>query len=110
TKMIYDAACAFLGVAPTWTPRASLPPAPGAIVVDRGDDGVLAALQAVAAGYDVADDDAALRAFGDGAAFRKYREDYPERRELDGRAVRFARPLTDAIRMLNAYGARVEPL
>lgn len=110
TKMIYDAACALLGVTPTWTPRESLPPPPGAIVIDRRDDGVPAALEAVAAGYDVAADDAAMRAFADGAAFRKYRERYPERRELDGRPVRFSRPLPDAIRMLNAYGARVEPL
>jgi erythronate-4-phosphate dehydrogenase len=114
TKMIYDAACAFLGVTPTWTPRESLPPPPGAIVIDRRDDGVAAVLQAVAAGYDPADDDAALRALvdagDDGIGFRKYRENYPERRELARRAVRFATPLTDAIRMLNAYGARVEPL
>ncbi len=110
TKMIYDAACAFLGVTPTWTPRQSLPTPPGRIVVDRRDDGVAAALEAVAAGYDVAADDAAMRAFSDGVAFRKYRENYPERRELDGRPVRFTRPLVDAIRMLNAYGARVEPL
>jgi len=110
TKMIYDAACAFLGVAPAWSPRDSLPPPPGPIVIDRRDDGVAAALQAVAAGYDVADDDSALRAFADGTAFRSYREKYPERRELDGRPVRFTRPLVDVIRMLNAYGARVEPL
>jgi erythronate-4-phosphate dehydrogenase len=110
TKMIYDAACAFLGVAPTWTTRDSLPPPPAAIVVNRRDDGVPAALEAVAAGYDPAADDAATRAFVDGPAFRKYREDYPERRELGQRAVRFVAPLVDAIRMLNAYGARVEPL
>jgi erythronate-4-phosphate dehydrogenase len=110
TKMIYDAACAFAGVAPTWSPRASLPPPPGPIVIDRRDDGVLAALHAVAAGYDVATDDAAMRAFADGAAFRAYRENYPVRRELDARTVKFATPLVDAIRMLNAYGARVEPL
>ena len=113
TKMIYDAACAFLGVAPTWTPRDSLPPPPGPIVVDRRDDGVLAALYAVAASYDPAADDAGLRALvdggDDGVGFRKYRESYPERRELDGRPVRFVAPLVDAIRMLNAYGARVEP-
>ena len=110
TKMIYDAACAFLGVTPTWQTRDSLPPPPSAVVVDRGDDGVAAALEAVAAGYDPSADDAATRAFVDGAAFRRYREEYPERRELDGRVVRFTRPLVDAIRMLNAYGARVEPL
>jgi erythronate-4-phosphate dehydrogenase len=119
TKMIYDAACAFLGVAPTWTPRESLPPPPGPIVIARRDDGILAALEAVAAGYDPAVDDAALRAIvaggrdGRGAAFRRYRESYRERRELDGRPVRFVAPLVDyrrAIRMLNAYGARVEPL
>jgi erythronate-4-phosphate dehydrogenase len=110
TKMIYDAACAFLGVAPAWTPRDSLPPPPEAIVIDRRDDGVPAALAAVAAGYDPAADDAATRAFADGPAFRRYREDYPERRELGSRVVRFVAPLVDAIRMLNAYGARVEPL
>lgn len=114
TKMIYDAACAFLGVTPTWTTRESLPPAPGPIVIVRRDDGVAAALEAVAAGYDPTRDDAALRALvaagDDGTGFRKYRENYPERRELDGRPVRFVQPLPDAIRMLNAYGARVEPL
>ncbi|MCA1662680.1 MAG: 4-phosphoerythronate dehydrogenase [Myxococcales bacterium] len=114
TKMIYDAACAFLGVAPTWSPRDSLPPPPGAVVVDLGEDGVAAALDAVAAGYDPRADDAALRALvargDDGSGFRKYRESYPERRELDGRPVKFVAPLVDAIRMLNAYGARVEPL
>ncbi|HEY1587911.1 MAG TPA: DUF3410 domain-containing protein, partial [Polyangia bacterium] len=103
-------ACAFLGVTPTWTTRDSLPPPPSAVIVDRRDDGVAAALQAVAAGYDPAADDAATRAFADGAAFRRYREEYPERRELGGRVVKFAAPLVDAIRMLNAYGARVEPL
>ena len=58
TQMIYDAACAFLGVTPTWRPRASLPPAPAPIVIDRRDDGVLAALEAVAANYDPSADDA----------------------------------------------------
>lgn len=113
TKMIYDAACAFVGVAPTWNPRDSLPPPPGRVVVDRRADGVAAALLAVAAGYDAREDDAALRALvdggDDGSGFRRYRENYPERRELDGRAVSFVAPLVDAIRMLNAYGARVEP-
>ena len=69
---------------------------------------VAAALAAVAAGYDPATDDAALRAMRDGAAFRGYRENYPVRRELDGRVVRMRAPLVDAIRMLNAYGVRVE--
>jgi erythronate-4-phosphate dehydrogenase len=114
TKMIYDAACTFLGVAATWSPRDSLPPSPGAVLVDRRDDGVAAALHAVAAGYDPRADDAALRALvdgsDDGTGFRKYRENYPERRELDGRPVKFVAPLVDAIRMLNAYGVRVEPL
>lgn len=113
TKMIYDAACAFLGVTPAWTPRDSLPPPPDRVVVRAQEDGVGAALEAVAAGYDPAADDDALRALvasgDDGTGFRRYRETYPERRELDGRAVHLPRPLPDAIRMLNAYGARVEP-
>jgi erythronate-4-phosphate dehydrogenase len=115
TQMIYDAACAFLDRAPTWRATDSLPPAPAPLVVRTRQDGVLAALEAVAAGYDPAADDAALRAFtagpadGRGAAFRKYREQYPERRELGRRAVHLARPLPEAIAMLNRYGALVEP-
>ncbi|MDB4965607.1 MAG: D-isomer specific 2-hydroxyacid dehydrogenase NAD-binding protein [Myxococcales bacterium] len=115
TRMIYEAACAFLGVTPVWTPGDSLPPAPATVTVRSRVDGVAAVLEAVAAGYDVAADDAALRAIVDGPAelrgraFRKYREDYPERRELDGRAVRLPLPLPSAEAMLNAYGVRVEP-
>jgi erythronate-4-phosphate dehydrogenase len=115
TKMIYDAACAFVGVTPVWTPRDSLPPAPPTVTVRARVDGVAAVLEAVAADYDLATDDAALRtiiagpADGRGRAFRKYRENYPERRELDGRAVKMALPLPGAIGMLNAYGVRVEP-
>jgi erythronate-4-phosphate dehydrogenase len=115
TQMIYDAACAFIGRTPSWRMRDSLPPPPEPLILRAGEDGVLAALEAVAAGYDLAADDAALRAVvagpaeGRAAAFRRYRERYPERRELAGRAVRMPRPLPDAIRMLNAWGARVEP-
>jgi erythronate-4-phosphate dehydrogenase len=118
TQMIYEAACAFLGRAPTWSARQSLPPPPARVVVRSAEDGVRAVLEAVAAGYDIGADDAALRAIARsgqvaearGAAFRKYREQYPERRELAGRVVHLPRPLPDAIAMLNRYGARVEPL
>ncbi|HEX4462584.1 MAG TPA: DUF3410 domain-containing protein, partial [Polyangia bacterium] len=115
TQMIYDAACAFLGRTPTWRAADSLPPPPAPILVRSREDGVLAALEAVAAGYDPAADDAALRALvagpadARGAAFRQYRERYPERRELAGRAVHMALPLPRAIAMLNRYGTRVEP-
>jgi erythronate-4-phosphate dehydrogenase len=115
TQMIYDAACAFLGRTPTWRAADSLPLPPSPIVVRGREDGVLAALEAVAAGYDPAADDAALRALVAGpadaraAAFRRYRENYPERRELAGRAVHMALPLPRAIAMLNRYGTRVEP-
>ena len=115
TQMIYDAACRFLGRAPTWRTTDSLPPAPSPLVVTWREDGVLAALEAVAAGYDPADDDAALRALvagpadARGAAFRSYREHYPERRELARRAVHMPIPLPRAIAMLNRYGTRVEP-
>jgi erythronate-4-phosphate dehydrogenase len=114
TKMIYDAACAFLGLPAIWQPRTALPPPPGPVVVQRRDDGVAAVLEAVAAGYDPAGDDAALRRFvsggDDGTLFRRHREHYPERRELAGRRVKLAVPLVDAIRMLNAYGVAVEAL
>lgn len=114
TKMVYDAACAFLGVTPTWTPRDSLPPITEPITLARFDDGIDAVLQAVAANYDIDADDRALRTLGragdDGAGVRHYRENYPARRELGGRVVRMVTPLPDAIRMLNAYGTRVEPV
>jgi erythronate-4-phosphate dehydrogenase len=114
TQMIYDAACAFLGVAPTWHPRDALPPPPGPVVVRRREDGVAAVLEAVAADYDILADDKSLRKIvdsgDDGRQFRHYREHYPERRELDGRTVKLAVPLVDTIRMLNAYGVAVAPL
>ena len=115
TEMIYAAACDFLGRAPKWRAADSLPRPAERIVVRAREDGVLAALEAVAAGYDPAADDAALRALvagpadARGAAFRRYRENYPERRELARRGVHMTLPLPRAIAMLNRYGTRVEP-
>lgn len=112
TRLVYEAACAFLGVAPTWHPRDSLPPLDGPVVVSRRDDTVATALSAVAAGYDPTADDRALRALvaagDDGTGFRRYREHYPVRRELGARTVRLCSRLPNVTRRLAAYGIEVE--
>jgi erythronate-4-phosphate dehydrogenase len=94
TRLVYEAACAYLGVAPTWTP--TLPPAPPLVVEVGGRSTAEAVLEAVRAGYALDDDDAALRkivALPEGeraAAFRSYRECYPVRRELRARPLTFS--------------------
>ena len=114
TQMIYDAACAFLGV------HADLEPAPVA-AAGAGAAGHRPARRRRRGGARGGRRRLSIGSRRRGAArgssptattvrsFRRYREQYPERRELNGRPVRFVAPLTDAIRMLNAYGARVEP-
>ncbi len=89
TDAVYRAACAFLGVPPTFSAAALLPaPQPTALRLDtrnRSDAEVL--LAALTPFYDLAADDRALRALvadptvDSGAAFRAYRDGYPARRE-----------------------------
>ncbi len=105
TRMIYQAACRFLQRAPTWRPM--LPPrAP--IEVDGGLGAVFDAH------YPIVADDRALRAaalLSDeeyGRAFSRYRQSYPERRELAGRDVRCG-STAPASNVLAALGARPWP-
>jgi hypothetical protein len=87
--MVYEAACAFLHVAPTWNVVLEAPPP--LQIITSGLSATAAALEAVSAGYDIDADDAALRrivAEADPAnAWRTYREQYPPRRELGGRSA-----------------------
>ena len=90
TGMVYDAACRFLGVAPSWSAEAAAPPTnvPGVTEIAGGrvDEAVLA--DVVSAVYPVLRDDAALRATASleaaarGRAFDDLRKTYPTRREF----------------------------
>ncbi len=87
TRQIYEAACRFVGIEPTWDP-APLLPAPECpdVIVDPTDpEGVLHAVRAV---YDIRRDDEAMRHLIDiapdqrGALFDRLRKEYPRRREF----------------------------
>lgn len=90
TVMVYQAACQFLGVTPTWTPDALLPPPPVPSVACNASgltpQRVLHDLCRRV--YDLDADDARMRptAFDDAAlraaAFDHLRKTYPERREF----------------------------
>jgi erythronate-4-phosphate dehydrogenase len=90
TSMVYDAACAFLGVMPTWRAEDAAPPAPvpslAVTATGREDEDVLA--ETVAAVYPILEDDrrlreaAALEPRERGRAFDDLRKTYPTRREF----------------------------
>ncbi|MGQ0657012.1 MAG: 4-phosphoerythronate dehydrogenase [Chromatiales bacterium] len=98
THMIYEAACAFAGQAAAWQPAPpGFTPAPLTMQADETEMGAIR--RAVFSGYDVRDDDAALRQLPAlpqaerGAYFDRLRRDYRVRREFsaitviaDGRA------------------------
>ena len=90
TAMVYNAACRFLGVEPTWSAEAAAPspsvPQITMAVSERGDEDALADI--VTAVYPIARDDEALRrtatmtAVERGVAFDDLRRTYPTRREF----------------------------
>ena len=99
TSMVYRAACAFLGVEPSWRAEEAIPPrarnlplkgfAEGETALTRLDrEGVAALADAVAAVYPVLRDDEALRktvsmsTADRGKAFDLLRKSYPVRREF----------------------------
>ncbi len=77
TRMIYAAACDFLGVAPAWSPV--LPLAAPLTLDSAGWSDAELLLRAVAAGYRIEHDEAVLRERPQD--FRSYRQSYPVRRE-----------------------------
>jgi erythronate-4-phosphate dehydrogenase len=101
TRMIYAAACRFLGVAPTWVPH---PPAadPPDLELDAALPERELLLRALAARYDITRDDAALRAMGgdDGSAFSRYRATYPVRREISALNLKVSGHSSDLVRRL----------
>ena len=84
--MVYQDACRFLGIEPTWTPDALLPPplVPHVTITagDKTDEKVL--WEVVKRVYDIESDDARLRAETDDrtALFDNLRKNYPIRREF----------------------------
>lgn len=109
TRMVYEAACAFLGRAPTWRP--ALPPPPVVAVSTRGKPDAAILLEAMAAGYRVDADDAALRRIvalppaERAPAFIAFRQSYPERRELDLDRLALTPPRPDLAERLRALRA-----
>ncbi len=77
TRMIYEAVCRFLGVAPSWQPQ--LPPPMQPVLI--GEDLRAVVRQA----YDIRADDAALRRAP--TAFDRLRAEYPVRREFHNYAT-----------------------
>ena len=90
TAMVYEAACRFLGVRPSWSAEAAAPPTNVPLVTEiaggRPDEDVLADI--VTAVYPVRRDDEALRTTvalepkARGRAFDDLRKTYPTRREF----------------------------
>jgi len=88
TRMIYEAACRFFGLQPTWTPTLPPPPVPRIKLDIRSSEDFEDVLHRVVHRvYDITADDAALRAGvrnadGIGVGFDKLRAEYPVRREF----------------------------
>ncbi len=90
TRQIYQAACKFLEIDPTWDPSPLLPEpeCPEVRVSGSAPDPMAEIRKAVLAVYDVRDDDADMRTLFDtpeaerGALFDRLRKEYPRRREF----------------------------
>jgi erythronate-4-phosphate dehydrogenase len=115
TEAVYQAACAHLGIPARWRPHRVMPPPPvRTLAIDtRSLTDEAATLMALRRFYRIEDDDAALRRIvrlktGErGAAFRKYRESYPVRRELRGANLQLSPPRSRAKELLTVLGAQV---
>ena len=114
TVMIYQAACRFFGVNPSWDPKPLMPPAPcPRIELDAdGMDDEKALRQVVRRVYDVTADDAALRKIAGlpeaerGPYFDKLRKMYPVRREFFNTEVEVRGGAEVVVKKLAALGFR----
>ena len=112
TRMIYEAACRFLGRNPTWDPAPLLPKAECPEVTVAGDttDPEEAMRRAVFAVYDVRQDDAAMRHLLDvpeskrEAEFDRLRKEYPRRMEFPNTRARVVPPSTQLESVLAGLG------
>jgi len=115
TGMVYDAACRFLGVAPSWSAEAAAPPTNVPVVTEiaggRADEAVLA--DVVAAVYPIARDvdalrqTAALEPPARARAFDDLRKTYPTRREFRHTSVNAPGASPALLRSLRALRFRV---
>ena len=110
TMQVYHAACRVLGVAPSFTPDLPPPPVPELTVDARGLDREALLERLVLPVYDLAEDDARLRAAAvadDGArakAFDQLRRDYPMRREFTATRVNLLHATPDQQRLAAELG------
>jgi erythronate-4-phosphate dehydrogenase len=115
TKMVYEAACEFLGAEPRWLPAAVLPPPKVPLIeldsTDRDDEDALR--DAVGQLYDILQDDAMLRKMPSdetrGEAFREFRRNYWPRREWHNTTVRLRGGSQPLMGKLTGLGFRAEP-
>ena len=116
TVLVYREACRFLGVAPTWTVDASLPPPLVPRLAATPYSAPDAALwKLVHAVYDIEADDARMRAVPAGGAaergahFDALRKSYPIRREFRFTEVDATRTLPALQRSIDGLGFRLTP-
>lgn len=116
TVLVYREACRFLGVVPTWTPDAILPPPLVPRLTATPDSAPEAALwKLVHAVYDIEADDARMRAVPAGGAaergayFDAQRKSYPIRREFRFTEVDATRTLPALQRSIDGLGFRLTP-
>ena len=114
TKMVYDAACEFLGVPASWTPDSVMPPpaVPRIELDGRGRDDEDVVRDAVLALYDVRRDDTDLRRTPkDGARceqFGRLRREYWQRRAFHNTTVVLAGGSTELRATLSGLGFPLE--
>ena len=114
TLHVYREACAVLDVAPTFKPVLPPPPVPSISVDAFGLDDESLLRRLVLPVYDVATDDAAMRAAVGSddtlraKAFDRLRRDYPMRREFDATRVVLHHATPDQRQMVRALGFKLD--
>jgi erythronate-4-phosphate dehydrogenase len=107
TRMIYQAACQFFGLAPSWQPQLPPPPVPRVTIhMDARADDEEVLRQTVEAVYNIMDDDKALRE--NVREFDRLRAQYPVRREFFNTKVSVRGGSDSVLRKLAALGFQVD--
>jgi erythronate-4-phosphate dehydrogenase len=115
TAMVYEAACAFLGVAPVWRAHDAAPPpsVPSLAVAASGRDDEDVLAEVVTAVYPILEDDRRLRAAAAlesperERAFDNLRKTYPTRREFRHTRVALTGASPRLVASLRALGFQV---
>jgi erythronate-4-phosphate dehydrogenase len=114
-RMIYEAACRFFGVPPTWEEVADLPPPEyrRIVVADSSGDAETVLLSTIKLCYDIEQDDRNIRTMLNhpesdrGDCFRKLRAGYRVRREFFNSTVILPESQQDLAPVLEALGFKV---